>query len=1367
MRHILGGLVGLGLVGSAFGADRMGLQYQIPAGEYQALVDLYESTGGGGWTDHAGWLDPEAPDWHGVRVTGVEVGWDINGDQYVVQKGWVSALFLANNGLKGGIPESLGLLTKVSTLSLFWNELTGPIPSSIGDLRGAALLDIDMGGNLLEGNLPGTMSGMTNLWSLDLSDNRLSGVLPDWLGTLSGLRTLDLAINGFSGEIPVSLSSLVGLGHLGLDYNRLSGSIPSELGQLSGLYWLLLDNNQLTGSIPLSLGGLFDGLAGFELGISRLTLQRNCLDLSNAASIASVLPVETTFTYEPQSGDCATSESADLRCVLFRVVEDAVNAGDPITLEFELENGGLQASGGFQVGFFLSGSAVEFRNRELLAVVDVASLGAGERSGLRTERVALPLEVWEAGAVSAPNQFFVGMVIDVSNQVIETDERNNAGHGVCSSVDVLEVSGPPVIGMLEFDAHHPDHLGEGFSPGETMVVEWELKNIGYGDSGAFELMCLFDDPPIGRFLDQVLAREAIGPGLVSGDTVGGVLMVQLPGADSSIYEPNGNGIYDVLPGLDPSMLEYMGFSVLGYEEEVYGDSVIISNLCADLVAMDVTVDLLDPTLRPGDEVPINLSVLNDSAVRVTGGGVVRVFLSRDTLIDPVGDRLVGELMLPVLEPHVTHEWHEGSIVLPGMDDTIWISGDHTYYLGLVVELPTGVTDCDSSNNKSSALTVASLNVNVVFYSVGSGVSDGVGTQESPYIVRINRSLGAMEADPGAEVYLGYEDLPAGGLLDFDFSAVEGSGILYICVDGSIPTVDRHDYAVAYSGGSAHEFLLESGSGSVQVFLVADGGLSGGELRLESVLEGPPAVSVLMPTDMSTVSTNYGACVAVSGDVVAIGDWKNSALGEGAGLVHVFRWNGEEWVESRVTVGGHRAWLGFGYALALDGDRLVVSAKGESGWAYAFEWDGMAWVQTATMRPGIMQSPGGGVDIGYGPFVSMALDGETTVLGSPEFHYWVWDTLAGMILRGAVFRFEHAGGVWSEDSDILHQGLYGGGFGQSVAISGDVMLVGDPEQYGSPANSDLFNGMHEGAVWVYRREGDTWQESLFGQWEYPDYSFNRFGVSVALQGDLAVIGAPGRGDSAGEVHLREWDGASWVASRMSPGDSQQGDLFGSEVSLGGGRLAVSSGRGIYLYERGLDGWGQLLWHGVEEVPTPWRQYHAALSGDGGLLVVGEADDRVVFVGGVTNVAPPSAVTVYNLRDGFGSRGADALLARYFTEAEVEEGRLAIQQGDPDGDGQATLMELLAGTDPLVASSVQSPLSWREEAGELVVEVRRHSDASGLSVVLMASANLVDWVQAGGQPVLTSSDPITGGQLWEVGLPMQSAGGFRAYRLVVRD
>ena len=79
------------LMGREARAQGMGMQAQIPAAEYNALIDFYSATGGLGWARYSGWLNPQAVSWYGVTVAG----------------GHVTSLVLVADYLSGTIPDSL------------------------------------------------------------------------------------------------------------------------------------------------------------------------------------------------------------------------------------------------------------------------------------------------------------------------------------------------------------------------------------------------------------------------------------------------------------------------------------------------------------------------------------------------------------------------------------------------------------------------------------------------------------------------------------------------------------------------------------------------------------------------------------------------------------------------------------------------------------------------------------------------------------------------------------------------------------------------------------------------------------------------------------------------------------------------------------------------------------------------------------------------------------------------------------------------------------------------------------------------------------------------------------------------------------
>ncbi len=91
------------------------------AADSLALVALYESTNGDGWTDNTNWLNARLPEWFGVTMTNARV----------------TALQLPDNGLKGAIPDINDALGQLATLNLSGNEIT-----SIGNVDGLTSLNL-------------------------------------------------------------------------------------------------------------------------------------------------------------------------------------------------------------------------------------------------------------------------------------------------------------------------------------------------------------------------------------------------------------------------------------------------------------------------------------------------------------------------------------------------------------------------------------------------------------------------------------------------------------------------------------------------------------------------------------------------------------------------------------------------------------------------------------------------------------------------------------------------------------------------------------------------------------------------------------------------------------------------------------------------------------------------------------------------------------------------------------------------------------------------------------------------------------------------------------------------------------------------
>ena len=191
--------------------------------EREALIRLYNATGGPDWTENTHWLS-ERPlqEWYGVGI----------------RNGRVVDLALINNNLTGVIPPELGRLTLLEGLYLGANQLEGAIPPELGRLTSLRSLWLDT--NQLEGAIPPELGQSAGLESLKLDGNRLAGAIPSQLGRLSELEELHLQNNLLTGEIPSALADLRNLKSLRLENNAgLSGPLPArfiDLRLLGTLY---------------------------------------------------------------------------------------------------------------------------------------------------------------------------------------------------------------------------------------------------------------------------------------------------------------------------------------------------------------------------------------------------------------------------------------------------------------------------------------------------------------------------------------------------------------------------------------------------------------------------------------------------------------------------------------------------------------------------------------------------------------------------------------------------------------------------------------------------------------------------------------------------------------------------------------------------------------------------------------------------------------------------------------------------------------------------------------------------------------------------------------------------------------------------
>lgn len=124
-------------------------QATISNAERNALIDLYNSTGGDLWTDNSGWKEPPL-ETDGFAAYGTEGSWfGVHLDSLETS---VIELEYYDNNLQGTIPGTISDLTNLEKLRLYKNNLLGSIPTVIGNLTNFKVLNLRH--NQLSGPIP-------------------------------------------------------------------------------------------------------------------------------------------------------------------------------------------------------------------------------------------------------------------------------------------------------------------------------------------------------------------------------------------------------------------------------------------------------------------------------------------------------------------------------------------------------------------------------------------------------------------------------------------------------------------------------------------------------------------------------------------------------------------------------------------------------------------------------------------------------------------------------------------------------------------------------------------------------------------------------------------------------------------------------------------------------------------------------------------------------------------------------------------------------------------------------------------------------------------------------------------------------------
>lgn len=351
---------------------------------------------------------------------------------------------------------------------------------------------------------------------------------------------------------------------------------------------------------------------------------------------------------------------------------------------------------------------------------------------------------------------------------------------------------------------------------------------------------------------------------------------------------------------------------------------------------------------------------------------------------------------------------------------------------------------------------------------------------------------------------------------------------------------------------------------------------------------------------------FGWSVSVSGDTVVVGAYNESSnatgvngdqannIAGGSGAAYVFVRTGAVWSQQAYLKASNTGPFDrFGFSVAASGDTIVVGADSEdsnatgvdgngadnsaiaSGAAYVFFRNGTTWSQQAYLK-----ASNSAADDTFG--TTVAVSGDTVVVGAHQEDSNATGVNGDQannsaLSAGAAYVFVRSGGLWGQQAYLKASNTEAfDRFGESVAVSGDTVVVGAPNE---DSNSTGVNGNQannsasaSGAAYVYARSGSVWSQQAYLKATNTNGG-DAFGRSVAASGDTLVVGAPFEGSNATGVNGNQADnsagfaGAAYAFIRsggiwsqqayLKASNTEANDWFGLSLAVSGDTVVVGA------------------------------------------------------------------------------------------------------------------------------------------------------------------------------------------------------------------
>ncbi len=413
--------------------------------------------------------------------------------------------------------------------------------------------------------------------------------------------------------------------------------------------------------------------------------------------------------------------------------------------------------------------------------------------------------------------------------------------------------------------------------------------------------------------------------------------------------------------------------------------------------------------------------------------------------------------------------------------------------------------------------------------------------------------------------------------------------------GSPPT--QYAFAVravniAFNKDSNSAALTASGSKSLT--LVAQPAAAGGlaavagdeqvKLTWNDPVAGSPPIAKyqLLQLDPSKLTASdglrgdeFGISVAVDGDTAVIGAYLDDTTnGDNSGSAYVFTKVSGVWRQAaKLTASDGAANDEFGYSVAVDGDTIVVGAHQDDaddqdnneGAAYVFTEPALGWGDWSTLDTDgkaaltvKLTAYQGAANDEFG--ISVAVNGNTILVGAHQN-----DADASDNNEGAAYIFTKSSSGWGNapaSGDhrvetaklIASDATAGDEFGISVAVDGDTAVIGAYHDDHTDDGNTIGNA---GSAYVFTKVSGVWSQKA--KLIALDGAANdEFGISVAVNGDTVVVGARQNDTRSGAAYVFTKVSGVWSQkAKLIASDGAADDEFGISVAVEGDTVVIGA------------------------------------------------------------------------------------------------------------------------------------------------------------------------------------------------------------------